>query len=65
MLLEAAGNQIKIDPSTVEYQCIGSLQKEKPWKFFGKPFIKPKWQMRLPENEFSEWWQRQEGFSFF
>ena len=26
MLLEAVGNQIKIDPSTIEYQWIGSLQ---------------------------------------
>ena len=43
MLLEAVGNQIKIDPSTVEYQWIGSLQQTKPQKNFGKPFIKPKW----------------------
>ena len=65
MLLEALGNQIKTYPSIVEYQWVGSSQQEKPLKNFGKPFIKPKWQMRLLEKEFSEWWQRQNKASVF
>ena len=65
MLLEAVGNQIKIDPSIVEYQWIGSLQQTKPQNNFGKPFIKPKWKMRLSKKEFSEWWQIQNKVSVF
>ena len=43
MLLEATGNQIKINPLTTEYQWIGSLQPTKFQKDSGKPFINPKW----------------------
>ena len=65
MLMEALGNQIEIDPSTVEYQWIGSSQQEKPQKNFGKPFIKSKWQMRLPKTKFLEWWKRKNKASVF
>ena len=65
MLLEAVGNQIKIDPLTGEYQWIGSLQPTKFQKDSSKPFTKPKWKMRLLEKEFSEWWQRQNKVSVF
>ena len=65
MLLEALGNQIKIDSSTVEYQWIGSLQQKKTQKESSKPFIKPKWQMRLPRKKNSKWWKRQNKVSFF
>ena len=58
MLLEAVGNPIQIDPSIVEYRWIDSLQPTKYQKESGKPLIKPKWQMRHPRKEFSEWWKR-------
>ena len=65
MLLEVVRNQIKIDPSTIEYQWIGSLQQTKPQNNFGKPFIKPKWQIRLSEKEFQNGGKVKIKFHFF
>ena len=67
MLLEVLGNKFQIDPIkfTAEHNWIGPLQPNKIQLGFGRPFTKPIWQVRLPEKEFSEWWQRKNKVSIF
>ena len=48
-----------------EHKCLGSLQAVKIQLGSSVLVIKPIWQIRLPKNEFSEWWQRKNKVSIF
>ena len=65
-LLEVVGNsqidEIKLD---AEHKWIGSLQVDKIQLGSSRPVIKPFWQVRISEKEFSEWWQTKNKVSIF
>ena len=44
---------------------MGSRQEDKPQLRSSKPIIKPIWQIRMSEKEFSEWWQLKNKVSIF
>ena len=65
-LLEVVGNsqidEIKLE---VEHKWLGSLQVDKIQLGSSRPVIKPFWQVRISEKEFSEWWQMKNKVSIF
>ena len=65
--MEVVGKKFQIDSIkfTAKYKWLGSLHVEKIQLSYGRTFIKPTWQVRFSEKEFSEWWQRKNKVSIF
>ena len=42
----------------VDHKWIGSLHANKIQLGSGRPIIKPSWQVKITEKEFTEWWQK-------
>ena len=65
-LLEVTGNtQIDAIKLEAEHKWLGSLHADKIQLGSGRPVIKPIWQVRISEKEFSEWWQKKNKVSIF
>ena len=66
LLLEVVGNtQIDAIKFKAKHNWLGSMQVDKIQLGSGRLVIKPFWQVRLLEKEFSEWWQRKNKVSIF
>ena len=48
-----------------DHKWLGSLHVDKIQLGSGRPVIKPSWQIRITEKEFTKWWKKKNKVSIF